>query len=261
MGQLAFVERGDGPAVVFLHGLAGFKEIWDEVTLDVVAAGFRVVQVDLRGHGASEDVAPPWSIADMADDLERLLDQLGIGQACLVGHSMGGRVLFSFALSRPGRVWGVVPVGAHSQAPVPPYREVLEEVRDAAREGLDAFRAAFERAGEIPERVFRDADFAGRYDAALARNRPAMLVAALDAILAMPVLTPRLGEIDVPALAVVGERDGPFRELADLYARRMPRCRTVVVPDCHHYPMMDAPAAFSTALLAFLRGTTSQAAV
>jgi pimeloyl-ACP methyl ester carboxylesterase len=261
MGQVAFAERGTGPVVVFLHGLAGFKELWDEVTDHVVAAGFRVVQVDLRGHGASDDVPPPWSIADMAGDLERLLDQLGARQACVVGHSMGGRVLFQFALSRPDRVWALVPVGAHSQAPVPPYRQVLEEVRDAARDDLDAFRAAFERAGEIPERVFRDAEFAARYDSRFARNRPAMLAAALDAILAMPVLTPRLAEIEVPALAVVGERDLPFRELADLYAQRMPRCRTVVVPDCHHYPMTDSPAAFSTALLTFLRGTTSLAAV
>jgi pimeloyl-ACP methyl ester carboxylesterase len=52
----------------------------------------------------------------------------------------------------------------------------------------------------------------------------------------------------------VGERDAPFRELAAHYERAMPRCRTVVVPDCHHYPMVDQPAAFADALLGFLDG-------
>ena len=123
---------------------------------------------------------------------------------------MGGRTLFQFALDRTDRIWAIVPVGAHSEAPRSPYREVLAGVRDATlRDGLAGFRAAFEAVGEIPERLCLDTQFAQQFEARFARDRARMLAAALDAILAMPQLTPRLGEITVPALAMVGERDAP----------------------------------------------------
>ena len=118
---------------------------------------------------------------------------------------------------------------------------------------LAGFRAAFEAAGLIPDRASQDPLFAQRFEAYLARNRTPMIAAAVDAILAMPVLTPRLGEIAVPALAVVGERDAPFRELTAWYGQAMPRCRTVVLPGCQHYPMTDQHDAFASALHGFLR--------
>jgi 3-oxoadipate enol-lactonase len=251
--RLAVDDGGSGPTVILLHGLAGWKELWTETIAALRTAGFRAIAYDQRGHGESDDGDRPWSIGDLADDLAGLLDRLDIERACVVGHSMGGRALFHFALDRPERLWALVPVAAHSEAPRPPYREALAGVREATRRGgLAAFRAAFQEIGEIPERVGRDPSFAALYETRFARNRPAALVAALDAILAMPALTPRLGEIAVPALTVVGAHDEPFLELAAHYERAIPHCRTVIVPDCHHYPMTDQPAAFINSLLAFL---------
>jgi pimeloyl-ACP methyl ester carboxylesterase len=237
-----------------MHGLAGMKELWSEFSHTLATAGFCAIAYDHRGHGESSDVRPPWTIGDLADDLAAVLDALDVERACLVGHSMGGRMLFQFAVSRPARVWGLVPVGAHSEAPHSPYREVLQDVRDATQHGgLEAFRKAFEAAGEIPERGVADLDFAAQFNADFARNRPAMLVAALDAILSMPTLTPLLTALAVPTLSVVGDRDGAFREMAALYEQIMPSCRTVVVADSHHYPMTDRPAAFAACVLPFLQ--------
>lgn len=183
-----------------------------------------------------------------------LLNKLGIARACLVGHSMGGRVMFQFALERPERVWALVSVAAQSEAPKPPYRAVLQKIREETRlGGLDAFRKAFERAGEIPERNLRDPVFRKRFDHFFSRNRTPAILAALDAILEMPNLTTRLVELRPPALALVGERDVPFLDLASHYKRSIPDCRTVVIPDCYHYPMTDQPDAFTETLLKFLR--------
>ena len=246
-------DAGSGPAVVLVHGLAGFKELWSETRQALLQAGYRVVSYDQRGHGESHDVAGPWAIADLSRDLGLVLDGLGIAQACVVGHSMGGRAMFSFALDQPGRTWAVVAVGAHSESPRAEYRTILADLRDVTvRDGLDGFRLEFDRAQEIPERVRWDAGFAREFEARFAANRPAMLVAGLDAILAMPALTPRLGEINVPMLAAVGARDSHFLDLARRYAEIVPRCRTVVVADCHHYPMTDSPLAFNQALVTFL---------
>jgi pimeloyl-ACP methyl ester carboxylesterase len=251
--RLLVEDVGTGPAVVFLHGLAGFKELWSDTQV-ALRAGFRIIAYDQRGHGGSDDFAPPWGIGDLSNDLCTVLDHLGVARACVVGHSMGGRAMFEFALHWPQRTWALVAVGAHSEAPQAAYRTILVGVREAtARDGLAGFRRAFAAANEIPERIRRDRDFAERYEFAFARNRPEMLIASLDAVLTMPFLTPHLGEIGVPMLAVVGERDSHFRALAERYSAVVPDCRTVVIDDCHHYPMTDAIPAFNRALTTFLR--------
>jgi len=252
--RLSVDDGGRGPAVFLLHGLAGFKELWTETLRELRQAGFRAIAYDHRGHGDSSEISAPWRICDLSEDLALLMEALGVDRACIVGHSMGGRALFQFALNHPGRTWAVVPVGAHSEAPRPPYREILDGVRHATvSSGVPGFRAAFEQAGEIPERVSRDPTFAQRFEVLFARNRVAALVAALDAILSMPALTPRLGEIAVPACSIVGERDTHFRELAAYYEKVMPRCTTHVIPGCHHYPMTDQARAFARSLGDFLR--------
>jgi pimeloyl-ACP methyl ester carboxylesterase len=252
-GRLALRDAGSGPAVVLLHGLAGFKELWAETESALVAEGYRVVAYDQRGHGQSHDVVGPWAIADLSRDLGLVLDRLGIDRACVVGHSMGGRAMFDFALDRADRTAAVVAVGAQSEAPKAAYRTILQNLRaQTASHGLAGFRREFERAKEIPERVGRDSVFARSFEARFAANRTEMLMAGLDAILAMPTLTARLGEIRVPMLAVVGERDTHFLEIARQYSKVVPDCRTMVIPDCHHYPMVDGAAAFNRGLVAFL---------
>lgn len=257
---LAVDDAGAGPVVVLMHGLGGCRQLWLETLASLRSAGYRAIAYDHRGHGASPDVPAPWSIADLADDLAGLLDALAVDRACLVGHSMGGRAMFSFALDHPERITALVAVGAHSEAPHSVYRDILAGIREVTmREGIQGFRTSFEAAGEIPDRVRTDPDFAARFEGWFRLNRPDMIAAALDAILAMPTLTPRLPEIRVPMLSVVGERDLHFRELADRYATLVGRCRTTIVPATGHYPMVDAHAPFAARLIGFLGEVASGA--
>ena len=111
---LAHRREGEGPPVVCLHGLLGSGRNWVGVA-SALAAGFEVVLPDLRNHGAS-----PWSdevgYPAMADDVAGLLDALGLASARLVGHSMGGKVAMTLALTAPERVERLVVVDI---APVP----------------------------------------------------------------------------------------------------------------------------------------------
>jgi pimeloyl-ACP methyl ester carboxylesterase len=251
--RLAVEDAGEGQPVVFVHGLAGFRELWDESAAAVRAAGFRAVAYDHRGHGESDDPPAPWSIGDLADDLAGLLDALGIERPWIVGHSMGGRTLFRFAIDRPNRLAGVVIVGAQSEAPRPPYDESIRSLLDGLRaRGVDGFTEAFGAIGELPERVARDAAYRERFERLYARNRAAPLEAAVEAILRMMPLTERLGEIAVPALVVVGDRDLPFMRMVETYRSRIPDCAVAILPNCHHYPMVDRPAEFARALVGFL---------
>lgn len=253
MTSLAALDTGGQLPVLLIHGLGGFKELWERQVSALSAAGFRVVAVDLRGHGRSGSPAGPWTIGDFAADVVETLDSLAIERAVVVGHSLGGRTAFSMTLAHPSRVAALVAVGAQSEAPPEPYASVLRGVRDAtAARGMAGFKETFAAAGEIPEAVGRDARLARWYWRRFDRNRPGDLVSSLDAILTMPRLTERLPAITVPFLALVGERDLPFLELANRYSSLIVNATTAIVPDCGHYPMIDGAGPFRVALLEFL---------
>ncbi|MBX3032111.1 MAG: alpha/beta fold hydrolase [Chloroflexi bacterium] len=251
---LAFDDGGGGTPVMLVHGLGTTRRVWADVTEPIRAVGLRTVAVDQRGHGGSADRLPPWGIHDLAEDLRETLDHLGIERAIVVGHSMGGRAMFDLALRHPDRVIAIVTVGAQSEAPVAPYRAVIEAVRAATvAEGVHGFRRAFEAAGEIPDRVDRDPSYRQEFETMFRANRAPMIIAALDAILAMETLTSRLPEIRCPMLSVVGGEDTHFLAISDRYAELVRGCRTVIVPRCSHYPMVDRPRWFVRALVPFLR--------
>lgn len=110
-------EAGDGEPVVFVHGNLSAGAVWRE-QLDLLPSGFRGIAPDLRGFGESEPapVDATRGLGDFADDVEALLDALGVDAAHLVGHSMGGGVVLHLATARPGRALSLTLV-----APVSPY--------------------------------------------------------------------------------------------------------------------------------------------
>jgi pimeloyl-ACP methyl ester carboxylesterase len=99
---------GDGPAVLLLHGLASNARIWDGVGPRLVGAGLRVVALDLRGHGASDQPGSGYDFATVGRDLAAALAGLGLERPVLVGHSWGANVALQFAADRPGSVAGLV---------------------------------------------------------------------------------------------------------------------------------------------------------
>jgi epoxide hydrolase 4 len=98
-----YVEAGDGPLVVLLHGFPEFWFGWRWQIKPLAEAGFRVVAPDMRGYNLS---SRPKAVADystdkLADDISGLIRQLGAGSACLVGHDWGGSVAWATAMSHP----------------------------------------------------------------------------------------------------------------------------------------------------------------
>ena len=93
---------GSGQAVVLLHGLASNARIWDGVAPRLAGAGLRVVALDQRGHGASEQPGSGYDFATVGRDLASALAALGIERPVLAGHSWGANVALQFAADRPG---------------------------------------------------------------------------------------------------------------------------------------------------------------
>jgi pimeloyl-ACP methyl ester carboxylesterase len=98
---------GGGQAVVLLHGLASNARIWDGVAPRLAGAGLRVVALDQRGHGASDQPSSGYDFASLGRDLSSALLALGIGRPVLAGHSWGANVALQFAADRPGALAGL----------------------------------------------------------------------------------------------------------------------------------------------------------
>lgn len=94
--RLAYDIDGDGPPVVFLHGIGGNRKNWSRQA-DALSGEFTTIAWDARGYGDSADYDGALDFSDFGDDVRRLLDHLGIERAHLVGLSMGARILMDFA--------------------------------------------------------------------------------------------------------------------------------------------------------------------
>src|SRR5512147_1905779 len=86
-----FTERGSGPPLLLVHGLMVTGEMFEPV-IEHFSARHRLIVPDLRGHGRSRGLLPPYTVAQIASDLSRLLDHLGVDSAAVLGYSQGGAI-------------------------------------------------------------------------------------------------------------------------------------------------------------------------
>ena len=101
-GLLYFTERGSGPPLLLVHGLMVTGEMFEPV-IEHFATRHRVIIPDLRGHGRSRGMPPPYTTAQLASDLSRLLDHLGIDSTAVLGYSQGGAIAQQLVLDHPKR--------------------------------------------------------------------------------------------------------------------------------------------------------------
>jgi 3-oxoadipate enol-lactonase len=252
--RVAYEEQGDGPAVVFSHAALGDRRMWDP-QVHPFSERFRVVRYDARGFGQTTSEGSPFT---RHEDLLRLLDEIGIERPHLVGGSLGGRVSIDFALAHPDRVASLVLVGSALQGYEFSDPRVLAswDEEDAASEAGDLERLVDNEmrtwlAGF--DRPLDDVDAAVR---ALVRT---MLLDSYrlpppgDELRLKPQAIERLGEISVPTLVIVGDRDAPdIQAIADLLAAGIRGARSMVLSGTAHAPNLERPDEFNEIVLDFL---------
>ena len=245
------------PAVILLHGFGASLQTWD-AWVPGLAEDHRVLRFDLPGSGLSApDPGADYTDARSMAVLLALMDRLGIARASVVGHSIGGRIAWTFAAEHAQRVDKLVLVAPDGFASpgfeygkAPEVPATLKLMRHALPRPL--LRMSLAPAYADPG-VLTDALTTRYHDLLLAPGaRTALLERMAQTVLVDP--RPILQRIKAPTLLLWGDRDAmiPFANSAD-YLKAIADVRRVAVPGAGHLPQEEAPALSLAAVRAFLR--------
>lgn len=251
--RLWYRQDGSGLPVLLLHGLGDTHDLWRH-QIPALASQYRVVTMDLRGHGRSDLGGTPFDLVTMAGDVRRTIGTLQLGEpVVVVGLSMGGGVAQALAIRNPRLVRALVLVSTSSEFPDTTRQRFLSRAALAEREGMAAVVDA------TVSRWFTRS-FAERHPDEVERTRRSVLAidpaafAAASRANADRNLTAALRSIKCPVLFVGGATDpaDPARALT-IYRRELPDLQWEIIPDTAHLVPIEAPDTFTAILLRFLR--------
>jgi pimeloyl-ACP methyl ester carboxylesterase len=241
--RIRWLEAGEGPPLVLVHGLRGDAGNWERVLAPLARGGHRVAALDLPGYGGSASPPRPASMDEQVRRLTAWLEQWAHGEpAVLVGNSMGGWLALRVALARPELVSRLVLLDSAGLSFLPPPSRVL-----LARRSEDM--------KENLALLFREPPFpAGPMRGALALREPRMSLELLADMSSGRVLVEDLlGALRRPVLVVWGRQDGVIPvSVGERLAAGIPGARLVVLEGSGHVPMFETPGAFLEAVEGFL---------
>jgi pimeloyl-ACP methyl ester carboxylesterase len=235
------VHGGGSPALVFVHGWSCDRTYW-KAQVAPFAAKYKVVTIDLAGHGESGKQRSAWTIESFGEDVATVVRELDLEQVIIIGHSMGGDIAVEAARRLPTRVKGFVWVDIYSELGTYRTDEQIEAF-------IAPFRDSFkERAYELVKGMFPpDADDTlVEYVATNMSSAPKTIALATmkSAITFEPNVTASLLEVNVPGVAIT-----PARVITDTVSMRRYGFSVFPMPGVGHFPMMEKPEDFNKLLL------------
>lgn len=242
--SIAYDVRGTGDtALVFVHCWGCDRSLW-RGQVDTFSGDYRVVTLDLAGHGDSGSDRETWTLGHLAEDVLAVVESLGLDRVILVGHSLGGPVSLEAARSMPDRVEGVVCADTLHDVTFELPEETVEQMMAGLENDYEASMRGFitsAMSGADPEVV----DFV--IERALAADREAVI--AIAGTFRQFVLRDALAAADVPVRCINAQPNPPMvpetnveanREYADFDA--------VIMEDVGHFLHLEKPGAFNEAL-------------
>jgi 3-oxoadipate enol-lactonase len=242
---------GDGPPLVLSHSLGCAGAMWD-AQVAWLAQRFRVINVDTRGHGQTD--APPgaYTLEQLADDLDALLDALGIDTCRYMGLSMGGMIGMTHALRRPGRLTHLILCNTSSRIGPDAAPVWAQRIAIAQQQGMEPIvEPTLTRWFTAPFRAAAPAEVA-RVGAMVRGTPVAGYVGCCHAIPKVDLLD-ALPAIRVPTLVIAGDQDvGTPLEMARAIQQAIPGAQLACLPQAAHLSNIEQPAMFDLAVRSFL---------
>lgn len=239
--EMYYEEYGVGKPLVLLHGFGGCTQNWQPFIAEL-SEHYRLIVVDLRGHGHSTNPDNKFTHREAANDVFLLLEKLGIDHFSAMGMSSGGMVLLHMATSQPMRIDSMVLISATTHFP-------------------DQARAIMRRAsyGTMPQQVqemYREC--AKRGDEQI-RQLITQFNALHENYDDMNFTAQSLSTITARTLVVHGDRDNFFPiEIPVKIFRSIPDAALWIIPGGDHVPIFDSTVPFTSTALRFLDGSGSK---
>ncbi len=252
--RVRYVDSGQGPTVVLIHGFGSAIETWEPVL--PALSDYRVLALDLKGFGWTDRPEGDYSPAEQARLVLALMDAQGVEDAVVVGHSYGASVALSLALTAPDRVRALALYDAwvyHEQLPTLFHWARADGVGEAlfgafyAERPDDKMALAFYDPTIIPESLIEDVE--------AALDRPGTRAAALAAVRDMRFedVEGTYASILQPTLLIWGREDGvALLEYGERLSTDLPNAELHVLPRCGHFPQIESTATSNRLLQEFL---------
>lgn len=241
------------PVLVLIHGLGLTRATWDDF-VPVLARDYQVLTYDLCGHGDSRMAPDRPSLTVLSDQLLRLMDDLGIPRATLIGFSLGGMINRRFALDHPARVAALVILNSPHERSPEAQRLVEERAAQTSAGGPAAtIDSTLERwftpdyLRDAPEKVARiRAGVLANDPESYAGHRMVLAGGVTELIRPKP-------PIKVPTLVMTCEQDsGSTPAMSHAIAQEISGAETVIVPGLQHMGLIERPDLFTNEILGFL---------
>src|SRR5262245_59870669 len=242
---------GDGPPIVFVHGLGATSNVW-HAQRTTFSKYYRVIVYDRSGCGRSQKASAGYSVEGWADELAGLLDHLAVPSAVVVGHSLGSMVAQRFAGKYASRTRALVLAGGEAELTAAAKQVLTDRARSIAADGLLA--AAGPWLTGVLSSATREANpaLAGLLREMFLANDAATYVAHSLALRDGDV-RPDQANIRCPTLLTLGDQDRvtPLAVQREIVAG-ISGSRIRTIPNTGHMTMLEDPAVFNTVLLDFL---------
>lgn len=249
--SLHYEEYGRGAPVLLVHGLGSSCQDW-EYQIPALAAQYRVIVVDVRGHGRSDKPRERYSMPGFSADIEALLEHLQLGPVHLVGLSMGGMIGFQLAVDQPQLLKSLTIVNSAPEVKIKRFGDF----RQFAKRWLLARVFSMETIGKgLGKNLFpapEQAELRHKIARRWARNEKHAYLASFSAIVGWGVQE-KLSRIACPTLVVTAKYDYTPVALKEAYVRLIHEARLVVIEDSRHATPLDQPEEFNRILLEFVK--------
>jgi pimeloyl-ACP methyl ester carboxylesterase len=250
--SLAYNDQGKGLPIVFLHAFPLNRTMWAQQEA-VLAPQFRIVTIDLRGHGESD--APLWhyTLDQSADDVCALLDHLSIQQAIFVGLSMGGYLLFAFYRKYADRVKGLVLADTRAQADTSEGKDGrFQMAQTAYKNGPSAIADIMIPKLLSPVTIQTRPEIVQKVRAMIEGNQISGIAGDLMAMAERPDSIPILKQITCPTQIIVGQLDQATPPSdAKFMADQIPSARLAIIPQAAHLANLEQPDLFAQIVRSF----------
>lgn len=239
--KIAFIDKGEGPCLVLLHGFTESSGIWTRF-IRHLSERFRVVAVDLPGFGKSDCLAEVHSMDLMAEVVKKVLQELGIRKCVMTGHSMGGYATLAFTRLYPGMLKGVCIFHSHPYADTAEGRTNRERAIEVIRADKFNFVLQF-----IPtlfpdgshEKYRNQIGYLTREASGLSKEA---IIAAMAGMKERSDSTETLKSLDVPVLFILGMKDTkiPMERAGEMIF--LPKhSESLILQDVAHMGFYEAP--------------------